>query len=301
MIRTTARAAVNKLRQLLGIRDVFSFYPTTLLRKQTDDKPSQILLSQFYRGRRFLNPNDLPRFDEIGFRQYSQNDEDGILLYIFALIGTTNKRCLEICAGDGIQCNTANLIINHGWWGTLFDGAEENVRQGIAFYASHPDTFTLPPTFKHAWITAENVTQLITECGLSGEIDLLSLDLDGIDYWIWKAIEAVDPRVVVCEYHNPVPPDRAVTVPYDPNFKISSFDDDFRSASLKAMANLGRSKGYRLVGTNRFGFNAFFIKNGIADALFLEATPEQCSKDPYTLEAQRTRWSRVKDREWIEV
>ena len=79
-------------------------------------------------------------FDDIGFKCHSQNSEDGILLYIFAIIGTTNKIAVEICAGNGIECNAANLVINHGWWALLFDGNAKNIAQGSEFYRVNPLT-----------------------------------------------------------------------------------------------------------------------------------------------------------------
>ncbi|MEO8679895.1 MAG: hypothetical protein ABI665_12655 [Vicinamibacterales bacterium] len=243
----------------------------------------------------------LPSFKEIGFRIYSQADEDGILLYLFSIIEPHNRTCVEIGAGDGFECNTSNLIINHGWWGQLFDGNPLSVGRGKEFFRQHKDTFLHPPGFTHAWITAESVNPLIRDTGAAGQIDLLSLDIDGMDYWIWKALEVVEPAVVVCEIQNFVPPDLAVTIPYRPDFALTNFDDDFRGASLKAMVHLGREKGYRLVGTHRYGFNAFFVKNGVADDLLPEVTPESCATDPYTKLAQQARWARVKDRPWVHV
>ena len=133
---------------------------------------------------------------------------------------------------------TANLIINHGWWGYLFDGNEHSVRAGREFFAKCPDTSFAPPQFTHAWITAENVNEEIARSGVSGPIDLLSLDMDGVDYWVWKAIEVVQPQVVVCETVNSIPGDRALTVPYDASFTYQS--EDFRGASLAAMCKSGR-------------------------------------------------------------
>ena len=99
----------------------------------------------------------LPQLRDVGFRVFSQNDEDGILLFIFSLISAKNRRSVEICAGDGIECNTANLIVNHGWTGLLFDGDLRNVLRGRRFYSRCPDTRIFPPGFVHAWIEAENV------------------------------------------------------------------------------------------------------------------------------------------------
>jgi hypothetical protein len=242
---------------------------------------------------------ELPDLRDVGFRKYSQFEEDGLLLYIFSLIPPLNRTCVEICAGNGRQCNTANLIINHGWWGHLFDGNEQNVREGVEFFARHKDTFAYPPHFSHAWITAENVNDTIARSGASGPIDLLSIDIDGMDYWVWKAITIIQPQVVVCETHTPIPPDMALTVPYDPGFVFES--KDYRGASLAAMCKLGREKGYRLVGTHRFGFNAFFIKDGIGETYFPEIPPASCVKDPYSEKTREANWPRVRKFEWQAV
>jgi hypothetical protein len=241
----------------------------------------------------------LPSMKDVGFRKYSQFEEDGILLYLFSLIPPINRICVEICAGDGRECNTANLIINHGWWGHLFDGNEQNVAAGKAFFSQNKDTFIYPPRFTRAWITAEHVNDQIAESGASGPIDLLSLDIDGMDYWIWKAITVIQPQVVVCETHNPVPPDRALTVPYTPGFIFEL--EDYRGASLAAMCKLGREKGYRLVGTHRFGFNAFFIRDGVGEAFFPEVEVASCLQDPFSERARKERWPQVKELNWQEV
>ena len=142
---------------------------------------------------------DLPTLEDVEFRCHSQNGEDGILLYIFALIATTNRRVVEICAGDGIECNAANLLVNHGWSGLLLDGDAELVARGKAFYANCLNTWVQPPTFVNAWITSDRVNSVVGDHGFSGPIDLLSLDVDGNDYWIWKALDCVTPRVVVLD------------------------------------------------------------------------------------------------------
>jgi hypothetical protein len=183
-------------------------------------------------------------FDEVEFRNHSQNGEDGILWYVFSLIGTTKKECVEICAGDGTQCNCANLIINHGWTGLLFDGDARSISAGQVFYRSHPDTFTYPPKLVHAWVTAENVNDLISANGFRGEVDLLSLDIDGVDYWVWKAIDAVAPRVVIAEVQAIWGCQTSVTVPYSPDFK-AEFVQGFgvySGASLPALVKLGKEK-----------------------------------------------------------
>lgn len=266
---------------------------------QSPARQSQLLLYHMYRDMAARHDRALPSFKEVGFRCHSQFEEDGILLYIFGLIGTTNRTCVEICAGDGIECNTANLILHHGWWGYMFDGDESNVARGVDYFHNAKDTSLYPPKFNHAWITAENVNDVIEKAGASGAIDLLSLDIDGMDYWVWKAIDRIRPRVVVCETHNIIGPHEALTIPYDAKFKLTT--PDYHSASLAAMTRLAKQKGYRLVGTHRYGFNAFFILDGIAEELLPAVEPSQCLTDPYTLEAQSLRWPKVKDMNWVEV
>lgn len=260
---------------------------------------SQKTLMQQYRLLASQGSQYLPNIRDVGFRKYSQFEEDGILLYIFSLIPPVNRTCVEICAGTGRECNVANLIINHGWWGHLFDGNERNVKSGKDFFARHRDTFLHPPRFTKAWVTAENVNELIAQSGARGPIDLLSLDIDGVDYWVWKAITVIDPQVVVCETHNPIPPDKALTVPYDPKFVFES--PYFRGASLAAMCKLGREKGYRLIGAHRFGFNAFFMKAGVGEAFFPEVDVHSCVQDPYSRITRDEAWPLVKDRNWQEV
>ncbi|MBA4383621.1 MAG: hypothetical protein C0410_02695 [Anaerolinea sp.] len=263
----------------------------------SSSKEAQLVL--YHTWRDMASRGIVPSFSDVGFRCHSQFEEDGILLFIFALIGTTNKKTIEICAGNGIECMSTNLILNHGWWGYLFDGNENNVERGRVFFRNAKDTFLYPPKFTHAWITAENVDDVICKAGVAGDIDLLSLDIDGMDYWVWKAIQRIRPRVVVCETHNVIAADDALTVPYDPNFVITTHD--YHSASLAAMTKLADEKGYRLVGTNRYGFNAFFILKEIAADILPSVTPAQCLQDPYTLEVRSARWPNVKNMNWVRV
>lgn len=245
-----------------------------------------------------------PPLHDIQFRCYSQNGEDGILWYIFAVIGATNKRCVEICAGAGIECNTANLIANHGWLGLLFDGDQDNVELGKRFYSANQDTFSYAPRFVHAWITRDNINSLIAKEGFRGSVDLLSVDMDGVDYWIWKAIDVIQPRVVVLEYQDSAGPERAITVPYADDFNApawSRLGSEASGCSLMALVKLGREKGYRLVGTERLGFNAFFVLNGIGEDMLPEVSPASCFSHPKVLEDIERRWPLISHLPWVEV
>lgn len=265
-------------------------------------KTGQLLLAGQWRLMA-RNKSPLPSFDEVEFRAFSQNGEDGILLFIFSVIGAEHKTCIEICAGDGLECNSANLILNHGWRALLIDGDKRNVEMGSAYYAKHRDTFSFPPVFAHAWVDRETVNQLIEQQGFSGEVDLLSIDLDGVDYWIWEAIDVIRPRVVVVEAQCIWPADRSVTVPYRSDFQsplIKGFGV-YSGASLTAFVGLARRKGYRLVGTQTLGFNAFFVREEIAADLLPEVDAQTALDRPFVHWARRELLPLVIDKEWVEV
>jgi hypothetical protein len=266
------------------------------------DKVSQLILLNQYRdlvhgGKR------LPSFADVEFRAFSQNGEDGILLYVFGLIGMGERRCVEICAGDGIECNTANLIVNHGWDGLLFDGDKGLVERGRAYYSRLGDTASYPPRLVNSWVTRENVNELLKQNGFDGPVDLLSLDLDGVDYWIWQAIEVIRPRVVIAEIQCIWGADRCVTVPYSETFR-APIHDRFKAycgASLPAFVKLARTKGYRLVGVQRLGFNAVFLADGFGEELLREVDASACMDRPFVNWARRELLPKVADLEWVEV
>ncbi|MEK7793162.1 MAG: hypothetical protein AAB353_01460 [Candidatus Hydrogenedentota bacterium] len=212
-------------------------------------------------------------------RAFSQRGEDGILLYIFSRIGTINKRFVEFGVEDGRECNTTNLAINFGWRGLMMDGGLANVAAGRAFFAAMVPDDPAAVTFEQAWITRENINQLLNKNSLSGEIDLLSIDVDGNDYWIWKEINVIKPRVVVIEYNPSFGAERSVTVPYEAEFDRWQKHPTgyYHGASLAALEKLGRELGYRLVGCSSWGSNAFFVRADLAGNEFSGF----CSREVY--------------------
>jgi hypothetical protein len=262
----------------------------------------QKMLSLLYRQHDNARHSRLT-FQDVGFRVHSQHEEDGILLYIFSLIGTTNKRCVEICAGDGIECNTANLIVNHRWVGLLCDGKDSNVARAREFYSWHPDTKYWPPIIVKEWITKSNVNSIILANGFFGDIDLLSLDVDGIDYWLWDGLTCIKPRVIVLEFNHLWGPDASVTVPYRDDFvaEFTQYGSDYAGASLMAFVKAGRKKNYRLVGTNAIATNAFFIHNDIRCDALPEIETTKCFDHPRAQFGMQHRLPKVKNKEWLEV
>ncbi len=291
---------MRRIREIIFQPVIIHLEERNLLLKS--QKVSQILLSMKYKELLVLD-ECLPKFDDIEFRAFSQNGEDGILLYIFSLIGTSNKKCIEICAGDGLQCNTANLIINHGWQGLLFDGSEEKVKRGQKFFERCLDTGWRPKQVQ-AWITTENINALIKENGFVGEIDLLSLDIDGNDFWIWKTIDCINPRVIVLEYNVILGPDISVTIPYKADF-VAEIEEkgymNYYGASLSAFVKLGKQKGYRLVGCERYGYNAFFVRDGIGEEVLPEISASTCFDHPVAKCAMEVRRPKILSKRWVEV
>jgi len=267
-------------------------------RNRGPDQAVQHLLRMHYRNL-IETGRPLPPFGDIEMRFYSQSGEDGIIQLLIEAVGTRTKRSVEICAGDGIECNTANLLINHGWTGLLVDGGEEIVTRGRQFYEWGADTWIYPPTITQAWVTAENVNQLVEDAGFDGDIDLLSIDLDGMDYWIWKALDCVRPRIVVAECNGVWGPFESLTVPYSPTFAWEN-GSAYVGATIAAMCKLGREKGYRLVGSQRYGFNAFFVREDLARDTLPTVTPEDCLRHPHN-QRSSARLDEVKDRPWVRV
>jgi hypothetical protein len=272
--------------------------------KEQNTQIEQVLIANQYKlMKKLFSPGDMPAFNDVGFTIHSEFEEDGILLYIFSLIGTTNKRVVEICAGEGVQCMATNLILNHGWEGLLFDGDKGSVERGKVFFATKQATFAYPPKFINSWITKDNVNQIISENGFSGNIDLLSMDIDGNDYYIMEAIDVIKPRVIVCETHNIIPSNLSLTIPYKEDFyyRDGNQNIEFRSVSLLAMKKLLVNKGYRLVGGHKYGFNVFFMLNGIGEDYFPEVSVESVHENPFTKYRMEADWGKLMHLPWVQV
>jgi hypothetical protein len=223
---------------------------------------------EYENQRKFDDPTHLDRF---GYKVYSQNDEDGIIQEIFKRIGTTNKTFVEFGVQDGLESNCHFLLFT-GWKGLWIEG------DGI-FFKRLQEYFSKPLLTNrliaiNRFITTDNINDLIgVEGKITGEIDLLSIDIDGNDYWIWEKINCIQPRAVVIEYNAKFPPPCEWVMEYNADHIWDGSDN--QGASLKSLELLGDRIGYSLVGTNRNGVNAFFVKKELAKGLFAEpATAE---------------------------
>ncbi len=201
-----------------------------------------------------------------GYKVYSQNDEDGMIAEIFKRIGTTTKTFIEIGVGNGLECNTAKLLVE-GWAGLWFEGQPDNGKSTIE------PLFGTRLDIKEVFVTAENINDLLSEANRWGELDLLSIDVDYNTYWLWKALTVIKPRVVIIEYNALWPPPISLVVPYNP--KAVWDVSNYYSASIEAMTQMATSKGYSLIGCDLTGTNAFYVRDDLVGDKFLQ---------PYTSE-----------------
>jgi len=214
---------------------------------------TQLLASQQY--------SDPLRLERFGFRTYSQNDEDGIIQEIFARIGIENSTFIEFGVEDGQQSNTA-LLLYKGWRGLWIECSDKHYASISEFFKSqlHSDQLQVQREF----VDADNINGLIVKAGL-GDVDCLSIDIDGNDYWVWKAIE-IRPRVVVVEYNAKFRPPMKWVMDYNPRHRWDG--SDYHGASLQSLAELGKQKGYTLVGCCLAGVNAFFVRDDLVQKKF---------------------------------
>jgi len=210
---------------------------------------------------------------QAGFRVFSQNDEDGIIQFLISHLPIKHRTFVEFGVENYAESNTRFLLINDNWQGMVMDGSEENV----AYIRTDKDIWRWDLQARCAFITKDNINALLSESGFDAELGLLSIDIDGNDYWVWEAIQSVRPCIVVAEY-NSMFGLQPVSVPYDPAFdRIKAHHSKlYYGCSLSALEYLAEKKGYILVGSNLNGNNCFFVRKDIAGGI-----PKRTANDAY--------------------
>jgi hypothetical protein len=223
---------------------------------------AQLMLAAQAEVRRVRGAATVRDLREVEFRVFSQWGEDGILQYLLGRVPVERKVFVEFGVQDYRESNTRFLLAQDNWRGLVIDADAENVRRIGAsdLYWRHELTALC------RFVTRENINGLIREAGIEGDIGLLSIDIDGNDYWVWQAIDAVRPRIVVCEYNSLFGARRAVTIPYQADFARTRAHHSnlYFGASLAALCRLGEAKGYAFAGSNSAGSNAFFVRRDLA-------------------------------------
>ncbi len=206
------------------------------------------------------------------FKVYSQWGEDGIIDYLCRTIVIPVNSFVEFGVEDYTEANTLFLLKHRNWRGLVIDGSNRNIesiKRGKVFWR-----YDLQAC--EAFITRDNINDIIKENGLSGELGILSVDIDGNDYWVWEAITCVNPAIVICEYNSLFGPTAKISTPYISNFKRTSAhaSNMYYGASISGLNYLAESRGYRLVAGNSAGNNIFFVREDLLGALRVQ-TPEE--------------------------
>lgn len=190
-------------------------------------------------------------------RGFSQNGEDGVIAEVLRRIGARTQTFVEFGVESGIEGNCVFLADVLRWQGLFIEDEPANFARLSAKYGANERVRTL-----HATVTPETIEDLISGAGLPRELDVLSIDIDSADYWVWAAITSFSPRLVVIEYNAALGLDRVAVQPRDHAAGWNGTDDF--GASLPALEQLGAAKGYRLVHTDLTGCNAFFVRDDLA-------------------------------------
>jgi hypothetical protein len=214
-------------------------------------------------SRQVRSMDAISSLEKVEFKVFSQWGEDGIIDWLIehAEIPPHLHSFIEFGVESYSEANTRFLLQNRNWRGLVMDGDPARIerlnKEKHLFWG-----YDL--TAKSAFITREN--DLFVDAGFSGEIGLLSIDIDGNDYWVWEAIRAVRPVICVCEYNAVLGDIWPISVPYEPHFVRTrpEFRNLYFGASIAAFRSLASKKGYQFLGTNSAGVNAFFIREDYA-------------------------------------
>jgi len=197
--------------------------------------------------------------EDVEFKIFSQWGEDGIIQYLISKIPIENKIFVEFGVEDYREANTRFLLVNNNWSGVVIDSNADYIKK----IKSEDIYWRYDLKAIHAFITKDNINDLLLNAGLSGDIGLLSIDIDGNDYWVWNEINCISPRIVICEYNSLFGNKYAITIPYDAYFNRTKahYSNLYFGASLKALCLLAERKGYCFIGSNSAACNAFFVRN----------------------------------------
>ena len=199
---------------------------------------------------------------EVEFKIFSQFGDDGIIQWLLNKMDFPNQTFVEFGVSDYQEANTRFLLMNDNWSGYILDSSANNIEacKGSYYYWKH-DLHA-----RKAFINRDNINSLLQEAPFGVHVGILHIDLDGNDYWIWERIEAISPRVVILEYNAVFGSERSITIPYHPRFdRLSAhYSGLYFGASLPALVSLSNKKGYRYIGSNGAGNNAYFIRDDLS-------------------------------------
>lgn len=229
---------------------------------------------------------EISELEDAEFQVFSQRGEDGILQYIIGKVPVPNRIFVEFGVEDYTESNTRFLLMNNHWSGLVIDGDKNNIR----FIQSDFIYWKYDISAIHSFITKDNINALISAYTSCADIGLLSVDVDGNDYWIWEAITVVQPRIVVCEYNSAFGPAAPVSIPYKADFYRTAAHTSnlYFGASLSAFCHLAEKKGYDLIGVGGAGVNAFFVRKDLSGP-FRKRRPEEAFRESANRDSRDSR------------
>lgn len=224
-------------------------------------------------------PPDTPLGD-VEFGAFSQWGEDGIIQHLLNHVAIDRRTFVEFGVEDYRESNTRFLLRNDNWEGLILDSDEAHISR----IRRDPIYWRHSLTAVKAFVTRESIDQLISSMELSGDIGLLSIDIDGNDYWVWEAIQCIQPRIVICEFNSLLGRSRPVSVPYSEEFRRheAHFSGLYFGASLAAFCHLAGRKGYKFIGCTSSGNDAFFVRDDLECAI-----PPRTAEQGYVLSKAR--------------
>ena len=205
-----------------------------------------------------LNKLLVSNFSEIEYTVFSQWGEDGIINWLTFNIENIPKTFIEFGVENYSEANTRLLFQEYNWEGLIIDGDKKNIVQiteSDYYWKGNLKTIC-------SFVDRENINEIIKKNFLNDELGLLSIDVDGNDYWIWESIININPVIVICEYNGIFGKKLKLSVPYDKKFNRSKahYSHLYFGCSIQALISLADKKGYEFLGSNLNGNNAFFIK-----------------------------------------
>lgn len=208
------------------------------------------------------NPESLT---SVEFRVWSQWGEDGIIEWLVQQLPMVKPRFVEFGVENYREANTRFLLRNRNWRGLIMDANDTFMRQVRLEEISWKHDLAAMTAF----IDRENINKILSSGNFRGEVGLLSIDIDGNDYWVWEKLDVIDPSIVICEYNAVFGDVHAISVPYDPKFDRTTAHSSnlYWGSSIRALEHLANQKGYELLGTNSAGCNAFFLRNDLVPIL----------------------------------
>lgn len=220
--------------------------------------------------------NNYSNISDNEFKVFSQFGEDGIIQYLVNNLKITNKIFIEFGVENYEEANTRFLLENNNWSGLIIDSSNEN----ISHIKKQNYYWRNKLIAIREFVSPENINEIIKKNQFNGNIGLLSVDIDGNDYWVLNAIEVVFPDIIIMEYNANFGSDKSLTIKYNPNFKRAEtgINKLIYGCSLKAASNLCESKGYSLVYVNKNGNNAFFVKKKLLNEKIKATTVESLFK-----------------------